>query len=135
MTFQFGKHSGQPLEDVPSHYLRWSLGSGHNGQPVVRSDAFRREIERELAQRDTDDQPDEPRGLHNGRRETERPGREYTPPANAPRGTAQYMNRPAADRAHDELRALLVRIEQRLERIEVAMVGQPAAVDDDDMAF
>ena len=118
MTFQFGKHSGQPLEDVPSHYLRWSLGSGHNGQPVVRSDAFRREIERELAQRDTDDQPDEPRGLHNGRR-----------------GTAQYMNRPAADRAHDELRALLVRIEQRLERIEVAMVGQPAAVDDDDMAF
>lgn len=125
MTFSFGKHAGKPLANVPGHYLQWALGDGHNGQPVIKNDTFRREVERELARRgDGDGTPGEYSNRpHNGEQ------RAYEPHSAAPTGAREWMNRPATDRAHDELRSLLIRIEQRLTAIESAL-GLAVAADD-----
>lgn len=129
MTFNFGKHKDVPLPDVPTHYLRWALGENDSGQPVIRNESFRREVQAELGRRDDGgdcptERPNESRGHE---RPHERPA--YTPHPNAPIGTAQWMTRTDANRAFDEMRSLLIDIKRQLTAIEQSL-AQPAANDD-----
>ena len=46
LTFGFGKHKGQPLDQVESSYITWALKTVERLTP-----AFRRELENELRRR------------------------------------------------------------------------------------
>ena len=55
-TFKFGKHTGKPIDDptVPDNYVEWLLSDNDEGEPRIRSEAFRDALSSELERRRND---------------------------------------------------------------------------------